>query len=79
MRAGSAAYSQAVKHHTMVLSDLKKEIDEMKLCIKNKDSIISEQGGTISQMAATVVELKEKMDEMTRKQGIILQTSFAGH
>lgn len=52
MQASFSAYSQATKHHSLVLSDMRKEVDELRLSNISKDAIIG-------QMAAAITELKE--------------------
>lgn len=58
MQAAFAAYSQATKHHSLVLSALRKEVDELKLSSQMKDTIISELKETNFKMAGEIEELK---------------------
>lgn len=59
MQAGFLAYSYATDHHSLALSGLRQEVDELKLSKKNKDTINSQLEKNMAKMSADIAELKQ--------------------
>lgn len=67
MQAGFNAYSRAVKHHSLVLTALREEVDELKQANVNKDFKISGLEEAKVKMAADIEEHKEARVRMVEE------------
>lgn len=62
MQANFIAYSYATKYHSLALSRLRQEVDELKFSNKNKDIIISQHEEIIAKMSLDSAELKQDQE-----------------
>lgn len=64
MQAGFTVYSQAVKHHSLMLAGQQKEIEELKQANVQKDATIGELAESSSRKDAKIEELEEAKVKM---------------